>query len=265
MGKRPLAIIHANPAMPHQMQFAAAWSSGIRRRGGRAMIAETPEADGDLHIVIGPHFAQARWQSHPYTVLADRCFYGHHRQHISVGWLRPDGGRVWAREWSADRWNLHGPALGESRVPNGTSILLGDYNTDRETARRAFDAMRGHRTRYRPHPQDGRTHALQAAPAGDLEAILAGFDTAYGWHGTALVTAAYMGLTVVPLDPRSIVARLREDREAWCYITAAHNWHRREVECGAVWEVLDATANDHRAERRAGDASASERAASPSR
>jgi hypothetical protein len=170
----------------------------------------------DVHIVSGPHYAKNVWQGHPRTVLLDRAYYHEERSGrwasmdwVSLGWLRPDGGRSFRKGCGRT------PPTIEERPASGGTIFLADYGGPVEAA----DTVRRH-----PAEQQS-TESLRAA--------LRRHRTAIGYQTTALVTAALAGLEVVCKDARNILARCD-----WLELLPYADWHWTEIESGEAWEHL---------------------------
>lgn len=159
-------------------------------------------------MVNGPWYAKAQWMGHPRTILVDRCYYRGDPDHVSVGWMRPDGGRDFV--------------IGEGRTqpliktrPSGGSIFLADYDGPVEAA----DTV--------------RLHPARDEPRESLTAALRRHRVAVGYQTTALVTAALEGLHTVCKDSRSIMAD-----PYWLQKLPYADWHYDEISDGDLWEHL---------------------------
>lgn len=262
MDRDALVVIHANLRLPNQCRTADALRRGAARHGHRVVVLGEPDGEpGDpltsIHIVQGPHFAKRRWQGHPRTILLDRCFYGDPDAFVSLGWLRPDGGRTFPVDCPPDRWHRTRPAPPIREPMQREHLVLGDYEEQREAAARYINSLPAGAVTYRGHPH---AEPWPACPAPvdqrtPLPVLLARHRKAYGWAGTALVAAALAGLEVRCADRRSVVWPLASGLIApdrWCYDLAYANWSEAEVAAGDAWEVLCGLAANHGADGRAG-------------
>lgn len=165
-----------------------------------------------MHVVLGPHYAKRQWRDHPRVILLDRCYYRGDPEHVSLGWMRPDGGRDW--------W------VGEGRSPPVIMNEAGERGTiflcDHSAA-----SVSGHYDAIRMHP----THS--PAPEMALEDQLRHFAKAVGLRTSALVTAALMGLEVESCWPPHIL-----NHDNWLRILPYADWSEDEIAAGDAWAHL---------------------------
>lgn len=129
---------------------------------------------------------------------------------VSLGWMRPDGGRRFAA-------GLGRPApVIEDRPLQGGSLFLADYGGPIEPA----DTVRR-------HPAD-------EPPVEDLRTALRRHRTAIGYQTTALVAAALAGLEIICKDARNIVSQ-----PDWLDLLPYADWHWSEIESGFAWDHLN--------------------------
>lgn len=183
MGER--VCIHANPNGPRQQQYAHGLADAFKRHGFAPEVSGDPLKESDIHVVLGPHFAKRHWLNHR-TILLDRCYYRGDPDHVSLGWLRPDGGRYWRKGEGRKP-----PEVKPSKTGN-TTIFLCDFGAEVEPA----DTVRF-------HPAEPRAGGKTAQ--GPLIDALRAHDIAIGYNTTALVPAALEGLKVVCKGEQNIM------------------------------------------------------------
>lgn len=247
MGKSRLVVIHYNPRLSHQVDHARAWEDGLARHGVRCWATPDARAEGDVHIVSGPHYALPWWQNHPRTIWLDRCLYGDPRGDVSLAWIARGARRIFPTGSPPDRWRATGQALHPLKPPGPRITVFGDFRFHVEQSQVLEAAAAQGEARYRPHPH-AQPWAQDIAPEDrrPLEEVLADTDTAIGWASTALVAAALAGCRVECRDPAAPAYRIsgEEDearRAAWCYDLAHANWSVSEIATGAAWEYLHGT------------------------
>lgn len=174
--------LHINGALSHQVEHGQLLKAAFLNHGYSVQIVNSPEGSGDIHVVSGPHFAKSRWLDHPKTILLDRCYYRGDPRNVSLGWLRPDGGRNFHKG--------HGrppPEVKPLKTGNRT-LFLADYNGKIEQA----DTV--------------RYHPAQKPPSRPLEDDLNNHDVAIGYGTTTLVQAALAGLQIVCKSKANIMS-----------------------------------------------------------
>ena len=224
MGKES-AVIHTNPNLKHQIEFAEYLSHGLRKHNVTPTITSDRNAQGDIHIVLGPHYAKQECLNHR-TILLDRGFWGNPAVDVSLAWMTKNGGRVMVE--GAD----HRPKPELQPWIYGDKVIeLVDFGKQPTT---------GHA--YRLHPTTSK-------PTETLLTALDYHDIAVGGVGTAMVTAAIYGLPVVCLDNRSVclpisskstnpIDIIRPCREQWLNNLSCMNWSGSEIESGEAFEYL---------------------------
>lgn len=133
-------------------------------------------------MVLGPHFAKSYHLNHK-TILLDRCYYRGDPEHISLGWMNPDGSRTFHK--GAGR----NPPVPKPQKTGNRIIFLADWRGPIEEA----DTVRYHPAEH------NATETLQEA--------LSRHDVAVGYGTTALVEAALEGLRIVCRDDKHILQR----------------------------------------------------------
>lgn len=185
--------------------------SGFARHGLQSLVTADIGQEADIHVISGPHYAKDRWLNHSRVILLDRCYYRGDPEHVSLGWMRADGGRY----FDAGSGRKSPPVKDKS--DRAGTIFLADYIGPLEQA----DTVRLHPARERP--ADGLLEALR------------GHGVAIGYKTTALVTAALEGLEVVCKDNANI---MYEDN--WLELLPYADWHHSEISNGEAWEHLRA-------------------------
>lgn len=204
--------------MPHQVEFGEYVESGLARFSVATEITTDAAKPADMHVVIGPHYAKHQWLGHPRVLLIDRCFWGHHREYISIGWMTTDGGRVYPSNMPGDRPK---PILHEKKC--GSRVIeLVDYGR----------APRCEADTIRYHPADRPCHT----PLCDA---LDNHDIAVGHSTSALVTALAMGLRVIATDNRHPVYNYASVGRDQVFNNLSYaNWHGGEIATGTPFEYL---------------------------
>ena len=208
--------IHTNRSLEHQVRVANSINDGFKRLGYKSQITENTSDDSDIHVVIGPHYAKQQNLNNR-TLLLDRAFWGD-PDYISLGWMQPDGGRVFAVNCPDDR-----PKPDLMPMKKGTrTLLLLDYGSVQ-----TIEA-----NEVRRHPSD-------AKPVEALREALSRNDIAVGGMTTALVDAAIHGLYTVALDPNSPIKGIEYyGREQWLNNLSYMNWNDTELRSGEALKHL---------------------------
>jgi len=220
MGNVSVAI-HANPQLAHQIEFAEYFQSGFIAHDTDATITSDPQLAADVHVVIGPHYALKQRAPGDRTVYVDRCFWGHHREFVTIGWLRPDGSRHVLGNMDDSRPK---PDLAPMKTGDN-AIYLCDYGVAPEA-----NLVKRRNAEVRLHPADTNTKE-------PLDAALDRNDIAIGGMSSALVTAVISGLNSICVDPRSVCFKI-EDREQWLNDISWMNWSGSEIKTGEALEYL---------------------------
>ena len=189
---------------------------GFKRHGLSLNITSNINEPGDIHIVSGPHYAKYRWIGSP-AILLDRAYYKTGPKPVgmfsmpcvSLGWLRPDGGRYFIEGFGREP-----PVIKEPKTTGGT-IFLADYDGPIEMA----DEIRFH-----PANKNSNESLLD---------VLRRHKTAIGYQTTALVTAALEGLSIICKDPRNIMYESN-----WLNLIPYADWHYTEIESGEAIDYL---------------------------
>lgn len=198
--------------MPHQRKYANHLQKGFQKHNLASKITSSIIEDGDIHVVLGPHYAKKQWLGYE-TILLDRCYYKGDPEHVSLGWMRSDGGRTFRIGNCGGRI----PPEIKDGPDRGGSIFLADFDGPVESA----DTIRHHPAREKS--SDGLIDALRR------------HRVAIGYQTTALVTAGLEGLKVVCKDDRNIM-----HESNWQELLPWADWHWSEIESGEaiahLWE-----------------------------
>lgn len=206
---------HANPAQPHQIEHSQWFSRGLAQHGLGLTITSDPCAEADIHIISGPHYAYNQLIGKKNVLMIDRAYWhdemsGNWKSmdYISLGWLKPDGGRIFC--------------LGDGR-PSPTirechgkgSIFLADYDGPIKPA----DTV--------------RLHPATSPNQEPLISVLRRHRMAIGYRTSALVTAGLEGLEVICKDKRNIMSEPN-----WVELLAYTDWRWSEIWDGTAWGTL---------------------------
>lgn len=200
MGEKS-AVIHCNRGLKHQVYVARCLEEGTGWP-----VSFSPDAQADLHVVIGPWFALKQWR-HSNTLYIDRGYWDDPNS-VSVHWL--EGGE---KVRSKNRPYRPHPELKPMKMGD-KRLYLCDFHTRPEGK---YDTV--------------RWHPSQMPPVTTLQDDLSRHDIAIGNRTTALVDAAIHGLRVETNDLNSPVFGL-VDREQWITDLAWHNWSMDELASG---------------------------------
>ena len=229
-----MVIIHINPHLPHQVEHGEILSAGLAVHGVASIVTHDPRAEGEIHIVSGPHYALEQWRAHPRTLWLDRCFYGDAHDIVSIGWLNPDGSRDFR---NANKTEPKGelPEVLPLRSKLRCCVVFGDYGRDPKPelklARQKYDSVW-----FRPHPADTKLSPYLPL-RGELNTIWQIADAAIGHSSTVLVDAVIHGLYAESTDPRHVINGMTYrsewlNRLSWC------QWSLEEIRRGEFWEHL---------------------------
>lgn len=232
-------VIHTNPHLQHQVDFGNALEQGFKRHGLDARQTAQKHAQADIHVTQGPHYALQENRHHRRVLHLDRCFYGDARWVVSLGWLRVDGSRDFK---NLDKTEAKGalPELKEKKEQRGTAVVFADYGHDADDQRRMirYARSKADRVYLRPHPAASRSESPAIVLPGELAAVWALADMAFGHSSTVLVDAEIEGLHVESTDPGHVVQDVGDDRQAWLNRLSWCQWSYDEVKRGAFWEHL---------------------------
>ena len=213
MGKRLYVNIHINPVSSCQTMAAKAFLAGLERHNVKGNITENRYARADVHVIVGPNYAEFYWNKHPNTIKLDRAYYLCPSTAVSCGWLRPDGSRDFYRE-QPNSINFR-----ESKTGSKT-IFLAEYRQDiREADLVGVDTI--------------RRHPLDTIYPLTLEQSLEQHQKAIGYNTSALVTAGILGLGIICKSKSSIMSR-----PDWKQQILLTDWCMSELESGACWSNL---------------------------
>lgn len=242
MGKPSQVIIHTNPKLKHQVQWAEFLRAGIEACGDVPIVTNSRTMEGDIHIVQGPHYAKRQWQGHPRVVLLDRCFYGDAFEHVSLTWMDASGAKMLPEAAPEDRPK---PKTKAWKTQHEAALVLADYGQDISAqisqARKIFD-----RVYARHHPADRRPPpALNLQ--GHLKTALSIVDVVIGHATTALIAAVIEGRPSICTSPENAAWEVTShefdaplflgDRGAWLNRLSYAQWHMSET--AQAWEYLN--------------------------
>lgn len=230
-------VIHTNLWLANQLESAQWLAEGFQAHGITAEVTGDKTKAADVHVVQGPHYCFDYWRqrSADHRVLwLNRCFYGHDRFDLSIGWLRPDGSRDFRIGSDAVGKGIL-PQLRQRKHAGRAAVVFADYgrspDDDIAAARKTYDAVF-----FRPHPREPR-QAPVLTLSGPLDGVWALADVAIGHSTTALVQAEIEGLRVVCSDPLHVVHH-DGDRERWLNRLSWCQWNHEEIKRGDFWSHL---------------------------
>lgn len=207
---------HTATSQSHQLEHFQWFRDGFKQLGINLRILDI-YGDADYHIISGPNFAYQEWLGKPNVLMIDRALWHPEKSGkwqsmdwISIGWLQPDGTRIFAKGDGRS-----GPEVATRKIGNGT-IYLKDYNDHREEE---ADTVR-----YHPAERNSTETLDQAL---DKHGIAIGYKT------SALVTAALRGLKVICKDKRNIMSDPN-----WLEILPYTDWHYSEIQSGEALKCL---------------------------
>ena len=229
-------VIHSNPHLENQIESSGWLKQGFERHGLDYEVTADKHKPADIHVVQGPHYAFNEWLGKPNVIWLDRCFYGHHRFDLSIGWLNPDGSRDFKnKNKTAGKGDL--PELKPQKTKRDCAIVFGDFAMDPKPlvqyARREFG-----RTYYKPHPAEQGQVSPVLAPKWTLEQCWAIGDVAVGHSSTVLAEAMLNGLHVHSTDPNHVCQDVGTNRESWLNRLSWAQWNHFEIVNGDFWEHL---------------------------
>lgn len=229
-------VIHSNPALPNQIESAGWLRKGFLRHGVDAIVTPDRTMAGDVHVIQGPHYAYKEWLGKSNVLFLNRCFWGHPRYTLSIGWLNTDGTRNF--QWS-DTPRRSIPDLKEmkpeKRPIEQCAVYFGDFGED-PTNRIRETLKKYGRTYYKPHPADKR-QSIVLSPDWTLNEIWEIADVAVGGASTVLIDALVNGLHVDCWDEKNVVSQ-DCDRETLMARLSWADWSHLEIQRGDFWEHL---------------------------
>jgi len=230
-------VIHANPGLKNQQECARWLSEGMARHGIKNTITADKHAGADIHIIQGPWYCYNEWLAKSATervLFLNRCFYGHSRFDVSLGWLRPDGSRDFLNHGRPAAKGIL-PTQRPRKDTRRSAVIFADYGIDPAPLVSEYRLKHKGSLYFRPHPQQPReTKAITLNC--DLEAIWGLCDVAIGGFSTVLVEAAIAGLHVETTDPLHVVNGYQEP--GWLTDLSWANWSHTELKNGDWWEHL---------------------------
>jgi len=233
------AVIHTNPALHNQVECAGWLREGFKSHGIKAEITPNKHKAADVHVVQGPWYCFDYWlaraESHRVLWL-NRCFYGHPRFDISLGWLNADGSRDFRNHGMAAVKGRR-PALKPRKEARRCAVVFGDFGRDAKKdcldARDKYDSVF-----FRPHPAQQAQESPVMTIRGELDAVWDLADVAIGHASTVLVEALINGLHVESSDPQHVVHQCNGSREEFFRDLSWAQWHKDELINGDFWDHL---------------------------
>lgn len=226
-------VIHTNVALGNQRETAGWLQQGFERHGVSAHVTPDKHAEADVHVVQGPHYCFDYWRERADThrvLWLNRTYYGHPRFMISLGWLRPDGGRDFRNRSAVDGKGLP-PKIKARKEECRRAAVFSDWGRDPiadiERALAKYDEVQ-----FRPHPEERDISVsvpVMAKPRWGLDAVFAWADVAVGHSTTALVDARINGLHVDCSDPHNPVVDDPDDDDLWINRLSWANWSMDEL------------------------------------
>lgn len=227
-------VIHQNPNLDHQRKWAQAFKQAIPG----AYVTSQPTLttlDPDIHIINGPNYCYKYWLGKPNVLMIDRAYWGD-PDHVSIGWLKADGTRIFA----SGRPERPRPAIKPWKEYRGSACVFAGYREEIsdlvKLARKHFE-----RVYCRHHPAD-KQHSGLMELGGELSTIFALCDVAVGTKSTVLYDAVFNGLPTIGEvgSVRSYWGDLRRpDRSEWLHELSYRQFHIDEVRNGLAWELLN--------------------------
>ncbi len=228
-------VIHSNPHLSNQIESSGWLKQGFDRHGLDCEITAEIQKIADIHIVQGPHYAFDAWLGQSNVIWLDRCFYGHHRFDLSIGWLNPDGSRDFKnKNMNFGKGEL--PELKPRKDKRDCVIVFGDYGMNPK-ALIEYSRIHFGRTYYKPHPAESGQVSPVLAPKWTLGQCWEIANVAVGHSSTVLVEAELNGLHVYTTDPHHVCQDIT-DREQWLIDLSWAQWGYTEIVNGDFWEHL---------------------------
>jgi len=228
-------VIHTNTHLANQVETAWWLKAGFKQHGIAAEITPDRHKPADVHVVQGPWYCYNEWLGKPNVLWLNRCFYGHPRFDISLGWLNADGSRDFKNHgMAAAKGSL--PDLRPAKEGRRCAVVFADYGRDMteavQDARITYDSVF-----FRPHPAQAQESPVMTLQ-GALDGVWALADVAIGHSSTVLVEAVIEGLHVVSSDPLHVCQGIEGGRQQWLTDLSWANWNKTELERGDFWEHL---------------------------
>ena len=227
-------VIHTNMGLATQVETSTWLQTGFSKHGIDAEITGDKHKPADVHVVSGPWYCYSEWLGKPNVIWLNRCFYGHPRYDLSLGWLRPDGSRDFRNVGMTSAKGMP-PALKPRKAKRRCAVVFSDYGMDATDmifdARQKYDSVF-----FRPHPAQKQETPVMTLK-GSLDAVWEIADVAMGHGSTVLVEAEIAGLHVETTDPHH-VARNVTNREQWLKDLSWAQWNHEEIQSGAFWSHL---------------------------
>lgn len=226
-------VIVSNPHLANQIESAEWLRKGFSQHGIDAEVTADTNKGADVHVIQGPHYAYGEWCGKPNVLFLNRCFLGHPRWDVSIGWLNADGSRDF--RWK-DEPKGETPELKPMKQHRDCAVVFGDYGID-PTEMVLNTRNKYGRTYYHPHPA-GKKESPALSPDWTLEQIWEIADVAVGGSSTVLVEAAIQGLHVEAYDPLHVVQGCEDDRQRWLNRLSWADWNATEIMAGTFWDHL---------------------------
>jgi hypothetical protein len=222
--------IHTNMNLHNQVQTASWLNCGLVRKGIDCVITPDKTADGDIHIIQGPHYCYQDWIGKPDVLWLNRTFYGDSVFNISLGWLNADGSRdFYNKDMAEPKGTL--PELKPIKTQQEHAVIFADYGQMNQARHWEVDAREKYQQVYvRAHPADQMCYYT-------LEDLWQRCDAAIGGQSTVLVDAVINGLHTISTDPLHVVQGMT-DRQQWLTDLSWAQWNHTELMNGDWIEHL---------------------------
>lgn len=248
------AVIHCDPRIAWQADFAPKVASGLRQCGMTFAITRSRERlDGGLPILLGTTLWRAIEATGPF-LLVDRCSFGDPGRYVSLvrdGHGRRGDHRV-PQVRDGSRWERHGISVQPWRSLVGSRrILCGQtetYSPHYAAPEDWYDRAGPSCTHFRPHPSAA---AGLARPCAAARLPVAGtWDDARAvvtLNSSVAVESVLAGIPTVTMDEAAMAwdvtghdpdAEATPDRTAWAHWLAWTQWSHDEIEEGIPWPRL---------------------------
>jgi hypothetical protein len=256
-------------ARGHQIAWASAFASGLRKHGWSAIMRDDYQPC-DLLVKWGVRdqkVIQIQRKSGGEICILERGYIGDRFKWTSVSFGGELNGRAEFRGVRSDpeRFDRHfsglmkpwdrkaGYALLIGQVPGDMSIAHTNigvwYRTSAERLK-----QQGWQVKFRPHPVSVQRGIAYAPPAGvtpiggSLAAALAGAGVAVTFSSNAAVEAALAGVPTIACDPGSMAravaspsvseALITPDRSRWAHELAWKQYTAEEMASGDCWAAV---------------------------
>ena len=235
MDKNSAVVVHYNPHLNNQTLYRDYLVSGFEKLCYKVTSTTDKNAEGDVHVCIGPHYAFDECLGKP-TIYIDRCLWGDDLDAVSIGWVGKNEGMVYPK--NSDDKRPKPELLPWVDNDESRAIVLCDYGEWADI----YNIAKKHYgdVTLRHHPSTGG-----AQPT--LSMHLHGHGVAIGGRTSALVEAAIRGYPVITYDDRSpvidisgrdIIDIVKPDRAQWLNNLSYAQWRGEEIKNGEALKYV---------------------------